>query len=222
MKSDDAFERSLESLYRAALDDAHWPAATALIEQAVGVDRNILIVSDGSDSDVHIDYTLWLNRGDSCESQGREYFKEYFPHDEAVPRIQRLPHGRLAHVPNLYSEGERKTSPVFNEGLPRFGNQNGLTTRFDGPNGQSIVWCVGTPVGHHGWQSDRLRLIERLLPHVHRSVLIRQALVAADALGAGLTDLLDNDRIGAIQLDRGGRVLEANAPASRCCAAATA
>ena len=38
-------------------------------------------------------------------------------------------------------------------------------------------------------------------------------LAAADALGAGLTGLLDNDRIGVVQLDPGGRVLEANAPA---------
>ena len=55
--------------------------------------------------------------------------------------------------------------------------------------------------------------MERLLPHIHRSVVIRQALAAADALGAGLAGLLDNDRIGVVQLDRGGRVLEVNAPA---------
>ncbi len=64
-----------------------------------------------------------------------------------------------------------------------------------------------------GWESAQLRLIERLLPHIHRSVLVRQALAAADALDAGLTGLLDNDRIGVVQLGRGGRVLEANAPA---------
>ena len=44
-------------------------------------------------------------------------------------------------------------------------------------------------------------------------MLVRQALAGADALGAGLAGLLDSDRIGVVQLDRGGRVLEANAPA---------
>ena len=44
-----------------------------------------------------------------------------------------------------------------------------------------------------------------------RSVIIRQTLAASEALGTGLAGLLDNDRIGAVQLDRGGRVLEANA-----------
>ena len=42
---------------------------------------------------------------------------------------------------------------------------------------------------------------------------MRQALATANALGVGLAGLLDNDRIGVVQLDRGGRVLAANAPA---------
>ena len=87
----------------------------------------------------------------------------------------------------------------------------GLLVRFDGPDGLRIIWGTGNPAGN-GWQSARLQLLERLLPHIHRSVLIRQALAAADALGAGLAGLLDNDRIGVVHLDRGGRVLEANAP----------
>ena len=39
---DDAFERMLEALYEAALDDARWPAATALVEETVGFDGNAL------------------------------------------------------------------------------------------------------------------------------------------------------------------------------------
>ena len=44
-------------------------------------------------------------------------------------------------------------------------------------------------------------------------VVVRQALAAADALGASLTGLLDNSRIGVVHLDRGGRLVAANAPA---------
>ena len=52
-----------------------------------------------------------------------------------------------------------------------------------------------------------------MAPHVRQFVRVRQALAAADALGAGVAGLLDSERIGVVQLDRGGRVLEANAPA---------
>ena len=213
MNPDDAFEGGLAALYEAALDDARWPAATALVEEAVGTIGNALIVGEGSGDGARLHFARFLQRGESVEALGREYFEVYYPQDEAVPRIRRLTHGRLAHATDLYTEDERRTSPTYNESMPRSGNDNGLLARFDGPEGLRIIWNLGNPVGGGEWASDRLRLLERLLPHVHRSVLIRQALAAADALGAGLAGLLENDRIGVVQLDRGGRVLAANAPA---------
>ena len=212
MNPDDAFERCLELLYQAALDDDRWPAATSLIEEAVGAGGNTLAVGEGFGDDARLYFARFLERGDSREDLGRAYVQDYHPHDEAVPRIRRLPHGRLVHTPDLYTEDERKTSPTYNESLPRSGTRNGLYVRLDGPDGLRIAWNLGDPVGG-AWESARLRLLERLLPHIHRTVLIRQALAAADALGTGLAGLLDNDRIGVVQLDRGGRVLAANGPA---------
>lgn len=213
MNPDDAFERCLAALYGAALDDAGWPAATALIEEAAGFRKNALVVGEGLGDEVRLHFARFLERGESREDLGRMYFEGYYARDEAVPRIRRLPHGRLVHAPDLYTEDERRTSPAYNESMPRSGSENGLFARLDGPDGLRIVWNPGNPVGGDGWQPDRLRLLEGLLPHIHRSILIRQALAAADALGAGLAGLLENDRIGAVQLDRGGRVLAANGPA---------
>ena len=105
------------------------------------------------------------------------------------------PAGRLVHLPDLYTEDELKTSPVYNEGWRRLGARNGLNVHFDDPDGLRLVWAIGDPVGSGGWQSTRLRLVERLLAHVRQFVRVRQALAAADALGAGLAGLLDNDRI---------------------------
>ena len=212
MNPDDAFDRILASLHEAALDDARWPAATALIEETIGVAGSALVVGEGFD-DVRIYFARYLRRGESAEDEAREYFNVYHPQDEGMPRLRRLPHGRLVRVRDVYTEDELKTSPAYNEGKRLLGNRNGLYVRFDGPEGLRIVLGVGDPVGNDGWPSDRLRLIERLLPHVHRTVLIRQALAAAEAFGAGLAGLLDNDRIGVMQLDRGGRMLAANGPA---------
>ena len=128
-------------------------------------------------------------------------------------RLMELPEGRLVHIPDLYTEDERKTSPAYNEGLRHVIARNGLTVHFDEPDGLRLVWGTGDPVGSRGWQSARLRLMERLLPHVRQYVRVRQALTAAEALGAGLLGLLDNDRIGVVELDRDGRVLAANGPA---------
>ena len=210
---DDAFERIAGLLYEAALDDALWPAAATLFEEAIGASGSILAVSEGSGDDARLHFARYLYRGESHPEPVREYFDVYHAQDEGIQRVRQLPRGRLTHGPELYTEEERKTSAAFNEGLPLLGCRNGLAARFDGPDGLRIILGTGDPVGGDGWESARLRLHEQLLPHVHRSVVIRQALAGADALGAGLAGLLDKDRIGVVQLDRAGRVLEANGPA---------
>ena len=213
MNPDDAFERCLEALFEAGLDDARWPAATALVEEAVGARGNALTVGEGDGEEVRLYFARFLERGESVQDRAREYFRHYHPHDEGLPRLRRLPPGRLAPLRDLYTEDELRTSAAYNEGHRLLGGRNGgMNVRFDGPEGLRIVWSVGDPVGG-AWESAQLRLLERLLPHVRRSVVIRQALAAADALGAGLAGLLDNGRIGVVQLDRGGRVLAANGPA---------
>ena len=212
MNPDDAFERSIGLLYRAARDNAHWPAASALIEEACGAVGNFLVVGEGSD-EARIDFARLLYRGEDHEDLAREYFDVYFPRDEAVRRRRTLPDGRLAHASELYAEEELKTSVAYNEGWRRLGGQDGLTVHFDEPDGLRIVWVLGDPAAGDGWHSGQIRLVERLLPHIRQFVGLRQALAAAGALGSGLKGLLDNDRIGVVQLDRGGRVLEVNPPA---------
>ena len=213
MNPDDAFERILAALHEAALDDTRWPAAAALIEEAVGTGGSALSVGEGYDGDARVHFARYLYRGERHPDRVRAYFDVYHAQDEGIHRVRRLPHGKLVHAPELYTEDELKTSPAYNEGLRGLGNRNGLTARFDGPDGLRIVWGAGDPVGSGGYESAQLRLIGRLLPHVHRAVAIRQALAAADALGSGLESLLHNERIGVVQLDRDGRVLAANRPA---------
>ncbi len=216
MNPDDAFERILASLYEAALDDTRWSAATLLIEEALDASGTAIGVVEVGDDDVlnaRVHFARFLRRGESVQDLMHEYFTVYHPIDEAMPRARRLPHARLVHVRELYTEDELKTSVAYNEGLARLGGQNGLQTQMRGPDGTRIGWVISDPDRSRVWESAQLRFMERLLPHIRRSVIIRQTLAASEALGTGLAGLLDNDRIGAVQLDRNGRVLEANAPA---------
>ena len=214
MNPDDAFERILAALYEAALDDTRWSAASSMIEEALNASGTAIGVVEVGDDDVlnaRVHFARFLRRGDSVQDLMQEYFTVYHPIDEAMPRARRLPHGRLVHVRDLYTEDELKTSVAYNEGLARLGGQNGLQTQMRGPAGTRIAWAISDPDRDRVWESGQIRFMERLLPHIHRSVIIRQAVAASDALGAGLAGLLDKDRIGVVQLDRGGRVLEANA-----------
>ena len=206
----DAFDRILASLHRAALDDAHWPAATALIEEACGATGNVLTVGERSGDEVRVYLIRLLYRGELRQDLAREYCDVYYPRDEGMPRLPERRVGQLVHVPDLYTEKELRTSPAYNEGWGRRHGHKGLVTRLDYLDGLSVVWAVGNPVATGGWESAQLQLLESLLPHVRQFVRVRQALVAADALSAGLAGLLDNSRLGVLHLDRGGRVLAAN------------
>ena len=209
----DAFDRILALVHQAAIDEAHWPAAAALLDEACRATGNALVVGEGSDDNVRICFARYLYRGEPRPDLGREYFDVYYAHDEAPPRLLERPAGQLVHVPDLYTEMELRTSPAYTESWRRREGQNGLIARLDALDDVRIVWAVGDPLGSGGWQSSRLQLIESLLPHICQFVRVRQALARADALGVGLTGLLENSRMGVLHLDRGGRVLAANAPA---------
>ena len=112
----DALDRILASLHRAGLDDAHWPATAALIDEACGIAGNVLVVGEGSGDDARVYFAQYLfNRGEPRPDLAREYFNVYHPHDEAMPRTRKLPAGYVAHAPDLYTEKELRTSPAYNE-----------------------------------------------------------------------------------------------------------
>ena len=54
MSGQDAFERILASLYDAMLDDSHWPATSALIDEACGLTGNTLLVGEGPKDDIRV------------------------------------------------------------------------------------------------------------------------------------------------------------------------
>ena len=212
----DTFDRILASLHDAMLDDAHWAATSLLIDQACAMKGNALVVGKGrSQEDGQIFLARFCYRGERHEDREQWYFDLYYPWDERVPRVAQLPDSRLVHITDLYTARELKTSPAYNEALPRGGYQHGLNARLDGPDGSSIVWTLADSTAADGWGSAQTRMIERLLPHIRQYVQVRQVVAGAEALGASLSGLLDNTRLGVIHLDRRGRLLEANTRARR-------
>ena len=210
MSDQDAFERILASLYDAMLDDARWPAASAQIDEACGIEGSSVVVGEGPKDDVRALFVGAYCRGQRRQDLEREYLENYYPTDERVPRVRQLPDGRLAHVKELYTTGELKTSPTYNELLGRSERQNSLNVRFGGPDGSCITWGLGDPVDSDGWGASRIAMVTGLLPHIRQFVRVRQALVRAEAQNATVTALLDNPRIGVVHLDRRGRVMAAN------------
>ena len=200
MSQRDAFDGVLASLHEAVFDDARWPAASALIDEACRIKGNLLVYGAGrTQDDVAIFLARFCFRGQRNEEFERKYFEEYYALDERVPRLRELPHGRLVHVSDLYTDEEKKTSTAYNEVLPLSDTRNCLSVRLDGPNGSRIVWSFADPAEGDGWSFDQIDMIERLLPHLRQYVRVRQVLGDAEGLKASLATLLDNTAIGVIQ-----------------------
>ena len=211
----DTFNRILSSLHQAMLDDAHWPVASALIDDACDMTGNELVIAEGAGDDVNIRFARFYQRGERRQDLERAYFDHYHPWDERLPRLRKLPDSRVTHVTDLYTERELRTSRTYNDGLRRSGAQDSLNVRLDGPHDLRIVWALADPVRSGGWPNACVETIERLLPHIRQFVQVRQALAAAEALGLSAAGLLENQRVGVIQLDRRGRIMQANGRAHR-------
>ena len=213
MSGRDVFERILASLYDAMLDDARWPAASALIDEACGLVGNALLVGEGPKDDIRVGFVGLYYRGQRRADLEREYLEVYHPIDERVPRMRQQPYGRLVHVTDQYTAEELKTSCVYNEALIRTQHGNSLAMRLEGLAGSHMTWGISDPISSGGWGSSQIAMLTRLAPQIRQFVQVRQALVGAQARGATVTALLDNPRIGVVQLDRRGRILAANARA---------
>ncbi len=210
MSDQDAFERILASLYDAMLDDAEWPATSALIDAACGTVGNALVVSEDPPDDTQIHFVGIYHRGQRSEALEREWLDVYQPVNECGPRFLQLPDRQPVPITDLYTAEELQTSLAYNEGLRRLRGQQSMISRLDGPQGGNITWISYDPVSSHGWAAPQLALLKGLLPHIRQFVRVRQALVSAEALDMAETGLLDNTRIGVIHLDRRGQILEAN------------
>ena len=210
MNQRDRIEQVILTLSEAALDDSRWPTAASLLDEACGVTSSSLVGAESTEAGMAVMFARFCRDGQRNQELEREYFDDYYPRDERLPRIKRLADNRLVRVTDLLTAPELKTSPVYNEFLRRKGGQNGLLVRMAGPRGLKITWSLSDPVARGDWGSEQMQTVRALLPHIRHFVGVRQALADAGASVASMTGLLDSVKVGVLHLDRRGRVSEMN------------
>ena len=203
---------AIGELQEAALDEERWPVASALIDDAARILGSHLCVLPRRGSPPEFLFSRLLFHGEPLDDVERRYVQDYAPRDERRPRLRALPYGRLVHNTALFTEREKKTSPLYCGFLPRVGSNNQAVVRLEGVHDTDIYWCLTAPMGRD-WSAEEIAVVEQLLPHVRHFVRVRQALASADGREASLTGLLDQSGLAVLHLDRTSRVLETNAPA---------
>ena len=210
MTAQDRFDRAVASLYGAALADAAWAPAAGAINDLIGVTGHGLTFADPCQSEAEIFLNRFFVGAEHREDLERLYFRDYYWRDEAIPRLYELGDGDLVYRSRLYTDQEKQMSPAYNEFRRVAQSQDGLFVALDGLDGCGVVWSIGDSTERGGWGQDQIRTIRRLAPHLRQFARVRRAMADARALGASLAKLLENRRSGVIQLDRRGRILEAN------------
>ena len=214
MSLQNKFDAAIASLHEAALGQTPWRETSALLDDVCGMKGTHLVIVDGrSQDEPEWLFDQFYYHGESYEELGREYATVFFPQDERIPRLMRLPDQHIAHVTDLWTAQELKTSSTYHDLLRRTTGRDGLNIRMDGPNGLDILWALADPTDSAGWSSGQIKRIESLLPHLCQFVRVRQALADAQALGASLAGLLENSMVGVIALNYRGRIVETNAQA---------
>ena len=164
MNPQERFERILASLHEAMLDDSHWVATSALIDEACGAKGNHLVFrTTARDDDIVPLFMRFCYRGEHRSEWEREYLTTDYPADEHLPRLWQLPDSKIVHVTELLSESQLKHSATFNEMMPRYHFQDGLNVRLDGPRGSRIVWGIADPSDGNGWSTGQVDMVKRLL-----------------------------------------------------------
>ena len=210
MAAEDKFERVLANLYEAALSDDKWVSAAALINDMIQTGGHSLVYGErGPMGEPEVYLARFFVGAERREDMEQLYFRDYCWRDEAIPRLSGLRDGELVHKSDLYTHQEKKTSAAY-EFRRVHETQNGLFMALDELDGAGIVMSFANPTERGGWGHDQIQAIERLAPHMRQFARVRRTIADAEALGASLAELLENRRSGFIQLDRRGRILEAN------------
>lgn len=214
MTAQDRFDRTVASLYGASLVDAAWAPAAGAINDLIGVTGHGLTFADPCQSEAEIFLNRFFVGPERRGDLEHRYFRDYYWRDEAIPRLYKLGDGDLVYRSELYTDQEKKMSAAYNEFRRIAKSQDGLFIALDGLDGCGVVWSIGDSTQRGGWAQDQIDTIRRLAPHLRQFARVRRAMADARALGASLAKLLENRRSGVIQLDRRGRILEANDRAS--------
>ena len=211
MGTEDRFEMVVENLYKAALADVSWVSAAASINDLIRTVGHSLTYLETKSVGVPVIHLARIFMGKERRSDLEQlYFRDYYPRDEAIPRLYGLREGELAHKSDLYTDEEKKASAAYNEFRCAHCTENGLFVGIDGHDGDGIVMSCGNSTEREGWGNEQTRIIKELLPHIRQFARVRRVLADTGALGASLVALLENRWLGLIQLDRHGSILEAN------------
>ena len=158
-----------------------WPAASGLFDEAIGATGSFLAIADGTTQNDAL-FAQFCSRGERHWYLERDYYRDYYPIDERLPRIRKLPDGRLTPVPSLSTEAERRTSAIRSSAASKERRRRRARAAASAPS------AVGrTPVGRRSNTGAPKRVSSRAMARVSAGWVIPSRCAAATIFPASAT-----------------------------------
>lgn len=207
MGNTDHLIAAIESIYIAAVNPSHWPSTLQAIADCfddVGAiliygrdDGSFGVIESPSLARVNAEYALhWSNRDiRAIRSRERGYFLK---RDVITDR-------------DVLSPAEMETDPFYSDLLRRHGLKYFAAAVVSPDPRIEVALSVQRALGRTEYSEDELNILERLAPHVERSLRLSIRLMDAQSVQEGLATALARIGIGVFALDALGRIIFSNA-----------
>lgn len=199
----------VESLYDAALGHRSWDEVThSLMDHMAGMTLMLSVLNARSLS-VDVIATQGMSR------QSLQDYAHFAPHDPWVSGFVGQRHfGKVMVGSHVVDERTLTRTYIYNEYLRPTANIHylaGSVLQMDG----GYIGIVGThrPRDAKDFSIAEARRMERILPHLHRSLEIRRRLEHAEQTSRSVYSILDRLSLGVIMLGVTGNLLHVNAAA---------
>jgi DNA-binding CsgD family transcriptional regulator len=201
---DSTFQRLIAQIYDAALEPERWSAFLAAFADACGAGA-VMHVQDPTATGAHICAYAGLD-----PAFGRIYETHYSKIRPWLPKLAKLPVGKVYPLFALIDESDYRKCVVYNECLTHADvhYQLGSVLRLDGKVHTAIA--VTRPLRAGDFTAREFMLAARLMPHLQRALQIHWRLVAGRVQHEALLRGLDGLGMGVILAESDGRILFAN------------
>lgn len=202
------FSRALGAIYDAGLDGSKWPEALGTVAGRCGGIAAQMHVRRADEESV-----FGCVAGLPPEAHS-EYIAHYAELDVRFERLRSLPKGQVYLESDLISPDEIKSSPIYNELLPRY--DLGTVMVADLPaRSLTAFFSILSEIALRRFDRRNVREFHRFLPHLARAIEIQARLHQMEDTLNSSHEALESLAIGIVLIDGQGRVGFANRKALR-------
>ncbi|MEH2514079.1 DNA-binding CsgD family transcriptional regulator/PAS domain-containing protein [Nitrobacteraceae bacterium AZCC 1564] len=207
MQNHDRLVTAIESIYIAAADPSHWPSTLQAIADCFD-DVGALLIYGRDDG------SFGVIESPSLESANAEYALHWSTRDIRALRSRERGYFLKRDVitdRDVVTPDEMETDPFYSDLLRRHGLKYFAAAIVSPDPRIEVALSVQRALGRAEYSEDELLTLQRLAPHVERSLRLSIRLMDAQSIQSGLATALARIGIGVFALDTLGRIVFSNA-----------